>query len=526
MSNSEDSTVTDTKVSSPFEDLSDIGSPGFVVYGYDGLPMHPPSPNYMSGPEHLPSPDYVPGPEHLPLPVYSNPEEDPEEDDEDPEEDLADYPTDKEDDKEEESSEDDADDEEEEDDEDEEEEEHPDPADSIPPPPAEVERLLALPTPTPSPLTPYSSPLPQIPYPPLPDSATYPLRYRATMIQLRAESLSTSHPPPPIVLPHTRESMAMMRAAAPSTYILAPRSETPPSGTPPLLPIPLPTSLPMLRSSANYRADVPDVTLLPRKRLCIALGPRFEVAESSSALTARPTIGTLDAEIRRDPDREIGYGITDIWEDPDEITEEIPTIDVAEFGQRMTDFVTTVRDRRSHACTTRLMKSEARLSRKAWVQSMDSSDMTRADVMSLCTTLLAQQTEITELRKMAPKRTTRSTPATTTTTTTTPLTNSQLKALIDHGVDDSLVTRDADRSQNGEDNHDSGTGVRRQAPPTRECTYPNFMKYKPLYFKGTERDVELTQWFERMETVIRIRNYTVKNQIKFATCTLLGSALT
>ncbi|GKD29605.1 hypothetical protein Tco_1240383, partial [Tanacetum coccineum] len=30
-------------------------------------------------------------------------------------------------------------------------------------------------------------------------------------------------------------------------------------------------------------------------------------------------VGTLDAEIRRDPDREIGYEITDVWEDPDEI---------------------------------------------------------------------------------------------------------------------------------------------------------------------------------------------------------------
>ncbi|GJU67949.1 putative reverse transcriptase domain-containing protein [Tanacetum coccineum] len=37
-----------------------------------------------------------------------------------------------------------------------------------------------------------------------------------------------------------------------------------------------------------------------------------------------------------------------------------------------------------------------------------------------------------------------------------------------------------------EDNHDSGTGIRRQAPLPRECTYPNFMKCKPLYFKGTE----------------------------------------
>nr|GEV46565.1 hypothetical protein [Tanacetum cinerariifolium] len=57
---------------------------------------------------------------------------------------------------------------------------------------------------------------------------------------------------------------------------------------------------------------------------------------------------------------------------------------------------------------------------------------------------------------------------------------------------------------NSDDNHNSGTGVRRQVPLDRKCTYSDFMKSKPLYFKGTEGLVELTQWFERMETVFRI----------------------
>nr|GFA33867.1 hypothetical protein [Tanacetum cinerariifolium] len=47
---------------------------------------------------------------------------------------------------------------------------------------------------------------------------------------------------------------------------------------------------------------------------------------------------------------------------------------------------------------------------------------------------------------------------------------------------------------NGDDSHISGTCIRRQAPLARECTYPDFMKCKPLYFKGTEGVVELTQW--------------------------------
>nr|GEV36543.1 reverse transcriptase domain-containing protein [Tanacetum cinerariifolium] len=351
--------------------------------------------------------------------------------DSDPEEDLADYPADRDDDddEEEESFGDKADDEEENKDEDEE-EEHPAPADFIPslvhytiarisipvqaPTPvwseAEIDRLHAIPSPQPLPLS-------QCP--------TFPLGYRAAMIWLRVKTPSTSHP------------LSL---------------STPPLRTPPLLPIPLPTSSPpLLLPSTSHRVDVLEVTLPPRKRLCIALGLRYEVGKSSSAKTARTTRGfgvdygfvaTLVIKVRRDPKRE----------------------------------------------TTRLIETEARLSRQARVQSMDASDTARAKVASLHTTVLAHQLEIavlqaadrtrqtqlaealTLLKKMAPKRTTRSTPATITTTTT--MTNAQLKALIDQGVTNALVTRDDDRSQNGEDSHESGMGVRRQAPPARENLFP------------------------------------------------------
>ncbi|GJZ66618.1 putative reverse transcriptase domain-containing protein [Tanacetum coccineum] len=96
--------------------------------------------------------------------------------------------------------------------------------------------------------------------------------------------------------------------------------------------------------------------------------------------------------------------------------------------------------------------------------------------------------------------------------------------MIDQGVTAALAARDATR--NGVDSHTSGTGVRGSERVARECTYQDFMKCKPLYFKGTEGVVELTQWFERMETVFRIRNCSVENQIKFFTCTLLAGALT
>ncbi|GKF80789.1 reverse transcriptase domain-containing protein, partial [Tanacetum coccineum] len=106
-----------------------------------------------------------------------------------------------------------------------------------------------------------------------------------------------------------------------------------------------------------------------------------------------------------------------------------------------------------------------------------------------------------DLKKMAPKRrTTRlnpnatPTPVTNTHTTTT-VTNAQIQAMINEGVTAALAARDATRS--GDDSHTSGTGVRRPV-----------------------------QWFEKMESVYSISNYTVACQVKFATCTLQGNALT
>ncbi|GJT68276.1 hypothetical protein Tco_1019756 [Tanacetum coccineum] len=175
----------------------------YVVAAFQALP----SPDYVPGPEYPPLPDFVPEQVYLefmpleeevlpaeekPLPVAISPtadspsyvpELDPEEDleeddDEDPEEDPADYPADGGDDgnDEDESSDEDEDDEDVDIEGDEEEEEHP--AHQLisirdePPTPfwsdTEVAKLLAIPTPPPSPLSPWSSPLPQIPSPPLP----------------------------------------------------------------------------------------------------------------------------------------------------------------------------------------------------------------------------------------------------------------------------------------------------------------------------------------------------------------------
>ncbi|GKG41390.1 hypothetical protein Tco_0470602, partial [Tanacetum coccineum] len=49
---------------------------------------------------------------------------------------------------------------------------------------------------------------------------------------------------------------------------------------------------------------------------------------------------------------------------------------------------------------------------------------------------------------------------------------------------------------------------------------------QPLNFKGAEGVVGLTRWIEKMESVFHISGCAVENQVKFATCTLLGAALT
>ncbi|GKA53018.1 putative reverse transcriptase domain-containing protein [Tanacetum coccineum] len=265
-----------------------------------------------------------------------------------------------------------------------------------------------------------------------------------------------------------------------------PPSGTPPLGTPPLLPIPLPTSSPpLLLPSTDCRADVLEVMLPPRKRLCIATGPRYKIGESSSAPTARPTrgfradygfVGTLDDEIRRDLDREI--------------------------------------DRRSHARTARLMKSEARAAREAWCSLW--MPVTRHVLRPQTTCTVSRGTDsdedITESNgstiKMPPRREprTRITPATATATATTPITDAAIRALISQGVADALAEHEIQRNNNlnGDGSQGYGSDITRPVRPTRECNLRGLSQMSPM----------------------TSGNYAVKNQVKFDTCTLHGVALT
>nr|GEU79987.1 hypothetical protein [Tanacetum cinerariifolium] len=327
MSDSEDSIITYIAMSTPFRGLLDIGSPGvdrppvmpedpyaYVVAAFQA----PPSPDYVSEDDILPA-------EEQPLPATASPTTespgyiDESDHKDDPEEDLTDYPADggDEGDDEDESSDDDEDDDiieggQEEDeylasaesivvalpavdhapsDEETEPFETDDSAATPPPHPAyratarmsirpqtpislpsdtEIARLMAIPTPPPSPLSPLSSPLPHIPSPPLPllspspTDPTYeevPLGYMAAKLHWRAE-----------------------------------------------------------------REEILEADLPLRKRLCTTHTCTYELGESSTATAARLREPVRDnlyrfvdiverGEASTRAAREVGYGITDTWDD-------------------------------------------------------------------------------------------------------------------------------------------------------------------------------------------------------------------
>nr|GEZ24295.1 hypothetical protein [Tanacetum cinerariifolium] len=367
MSDSNESGVTYTDISSPFEELSDIGSLRVDDHKHFELPkmledpyievslQAPPSPDYIPGPKEPeqapPSPDYVPCPEHADdeivtedqpyakdasptahPPKYvpesdleAHPEDD---DDEDPEEDPVDYPADGGDDGDDEegSSKDDEDDDM--DIKDDEEEEHPDPADSV---------VVASTSADQAPSTEETEPFETN------KSAATPPPHPAYRMTARISI------PALVPLPAWSDSeiVRLLAMSSPPASPLSPWSSSPPQ-------IPFPPLPPILSPPSPVLSPAP-----PPSPIRIALGPGYEVEESSyAAAAARPAgglradygfVATIDREIMRNPERELLAGRLNML----------------------------FRDRRAHAYTRHLMETEARMSREAWVGSTDASDLVR-----------------------------------------------------------------------------------------------------------------------------------------------------
>nr|GEX63960.1 hypothetical protein [Tanacetum cinerariifolium] len=377
--------------------------------------MHPPSPNYVHGHEHPPSFDYVPGPEYPPLPVYVPYVHDPEypeylvpsrdeapikdqplPDDASPTALSLGHPTDKGDGNDDSSNVDDGDDDEDEEafkdaDDDEEEEEHLAPADSFAVPVVDP-ILLARDTNTietdESAPTPPSPGSPQIiPSPPLIVSS----------LPLPLPSPSTTRPTYAKAPLGYKAAKIRMRAASP----------------------------PLLLLSTSHRTDIPKAEILPQKRACFTtLAFGFEVGESLAVATARQPKSTLKYDLRQERVREMGYGITDTWDEIVEAMQEIAPTTLKGINHRddraflRARVNTLFRDRPYHRHTSMLLNREAMYARRTWAGSEDKSAAIEAHVRTL-------EAQTLEARDPEPQ-------------------------------DEPAEAGNSYRSRNGDDNHDSG----------------------------------------------------------------------
>ncbi|GKG17421.1 hypothetical protein Tco_0362378, partial [Tanacetum coccineum] len=84
-----------------------------------------------------------------------------------------------------------------------------------------------------------------------------------------------------------------------------------------------------------------------------------------------------------------------------------------------------------------------------------------------------------------------------------------------------MAEADASRVRNGYNSNGSGP---RPAQTARECSYSEFLKCKPLDFKGTEGVVRLTRWFDKMESVFSIKaiaQQLVKSNLRLVLCKMM-----
>nr|GEX57894.1 hypothetical protein [Tanacetum cinerariifolium] len=254
-----------------------------------------------------------------------------------------------------------------------------------------------------------------------------------------------------------------------------------------------------LFSSTSHRTDILEADMPPRKGACLTtLAPGFEIEESSTAGAIVDTLMEIAPTTLDGVNERVTELDTSVRKRTDEfeICFEEAQDDRALLRARVN---TLFRDKPDHRRTAMLMDREAMYSRKTWSFFMDKSSAIAAHVRTL-------ETQVLEARDPEPQ-----------------------EGPAEAGsscVAAALAKCDADRNRNGDNSNDSETGGRRQMTTPRECTYTDFLKCQPMSFHGSEGVVGLTRWIEKMESIFQISNYTVTCQVKFASCTLQGSALT
>nr|GEX56748.1 hypothetical protein [Tanacetum cinerariifolium] len=478
------SVYTDSKPGRVFwganKELSDGGPPRVIVYGYDGLLMLP------DEDEHEPpfirpyDPDFVPEPiypEYIPLedehilsakeqslppivsPTVETPgyvaESEPEEyEDDETEDGPVDYPIDEGDNGDDDdvnSSGYNADDEDEYE-EDEEEEEHLAPADS------------AIVIPTDELVFPSKGTEPIIP-PPSTDTAITGAR-----ITFRLQAV--------ISFPPEAEVERLLAMPTPSLSPLT--SLSPPSAEERLARCMAPAALPSPPLPPSLYPSP------PVDRMRLERAPRGRGVDFGFA-------NTIEAGMRQQAIREVGYGIRDTWINPAEAVPEMAPTTLEEVNTRVTELAEL------HEHDTQdlyalledgqdvwIMEEEAYAAREAWAHSIGLSQTVHHELQ----TLHEQVQIIAHVTKQG-----HNPPPPNTDTSPHHLTLESVHAMIDQALLRNSTNEDGSQSLHGDN--------QRNVQTTRPCFYAIFMKCHPLNFKGNEGivDAALTWWNGQIRTL-------------------------
>ncbi|GJW75903.1 hypothetical protein Tco_0135273 [Tanacetum coccineum] len=181
---------------------------------------------------------------------------------------------------------------------------------------AEVSRLLAISTPPLSSLSPWSSPLPQIPSPPLPPipSTSLPVSPPLPVSSL-VPVLSPSPPASPIRSLGYRAAMIQLRAEATSYFAI-----------PQTIYYHHPFILSYTRPVHHHKDDHLAFNSLTNRE-------RTDPNAERGLRADYGFVATMDREIRRDSERDVGYGITDSWDEIVETLQGVPVSTDMELGR-------------------------------------------------------------------------------------------------------------------------------------------------------------------------------------------------
>nr|GEX34712.1 putative reverse transcriptase domain-containing protein [Tanacetum cinerariifolium] len=266
----------------------------------------------------------------------------------------------------------------------------------------------------------------------------------------------------------------------------------------------------------DRRDGIPESEQPPRKRLCLAtLGSRYEVGESSTRGRGVDYgfADTVEAEIRHQGIREVGYGIRDTWIDPMEAVPEMEPTTLEKVNTRVTELaelyehgtqdlyalLEDAQDGRTYISqrvamdsqrvnllmgdwmtlqeTVWIVEEEAYDAREAWAHSIRLSQIVHHELQTLREQVYAQEYQLQ-----------------------TQHTQLQLQSTL---------------IQTQQQLHETHSQIQQtEIAGLRETD------------RGNEGVVGLTRWIEKMESVFNISGCAIANQVKFAACTLLDAALT